>query len=127
MLDSIECKKAFIKARRVNPGRPSTNASLKCLVYSWKLQESAQAEIAQELDPKVAIIDPASKLDLGHKISGKLIEGFSTKLPAPARVGPDSSRHRGQFSEASGFVYCKVQYPYYELSPLRLLLPFMLV
>jgi hypothetical protein len=96
--------------------------TLHCLVWPWKLKEAAQASIIEELEPKVAVIDAASKLNLGDQINGKQIEGFATKAFSPARVEPDSGRHRGQFTEASGFVYCEVRSTYYVLPLARLLL-----
>ena len=127
MPDSIECKKANLKARSVNPLPPYLEPRLNGLAWPWKLKEAAQATITLELDPKAAVIDPASKLDVGEQINGKQIEGFSTKKLSPARVEPDSSRHRGQFTEASGFVYCSVRSSYYELPSHLLLLPFGLI
>jgi hypothetical protein len=96
--------------------------TLHCLVWPWKLKEAAQASIIEELEPKVAVLESTSKLNLGDQINGKQIEGFATKAFSPARVGPDSGRHRGQFTEASGFVYCEVRSAYYVLPPPRLLL-----
>jgi len=122
MPESLECQKALIKARKINPLRPSFNAVLNALVFNWKLQETAEAAIEKELDPKRAVIEPTSKLNRGDHINGKMIEGFSTQPISRAQVGADSSRHRGQFSVASGFVFCRVGYLYYQLQPPRLLL-----
>jgi len=114
-LQSIECKKAGLKARRINLLFPDDHEVLKCMVYHWKLQESAIAKILEELNPKISIIDNNSALNMGDRIYGKLIEGLSTR-PIPGRsVGPDSSKHRAQFSEVSGFVYCKVISRYHEV------------
>lgn len=122
MPDSLECQRALIKARKINPLRPSTNAVLNALVYNWKLQFAAEAVIEEELTPKRTKIQSTSKLDLGDQIDGKMIEGFSTHPISRPEVRADSGRHRGQFSEASGFVFCQVSYTYYELPVPRLLL-----
>lgn len=115
--ESIECEEAKLKARRTNPLFPTNNEKLKCRVWPWKLNEAAVAEILTELNPKVAIIDANSRLDAGDRIVGKIIEGFSTRPIPPPAVRPDSGRHRGQFSIASGFVYCKVLARYYDIQP----------
>jgi hypothetical protein len=121
--ESIECLRASLKARSVTPLRPYAHDRLHSLVWPWKLKEAAEASIIRELNPKVAVIDAASKLNLGDQINGKMIEGFSTNPLPPKRLEADSSSHRGQFTEASDFVYCYVHYTYYQLTaPPRLLL-----
>ena len=105
---SIECQKARLKARKINVLFPEVHEVLNCLVYNYKLQRSALAEILKELNPKKPILDKDSLLNLGDKITGKIIECISTKPINNIEVKPDSSKHRGQFSEASGYVYCKV-------------------
>lgn len=122
MAESLECQRASIKARNVRQLFPYKHTRLDQQVWPWKLQESAEAVITRELDPKRAVLEPTSKLNLGDQINGKMIEGFSThSIPRPEK-GADSSSHRGQFSEATGYVHCWVSYTYYPLQPPRLLL-----
>ena len=122
MAESLECQKALIKARNVRQLMPYTHTKLNERVWPWKLQESAEAVIEEELNPKRARIEPTSKLNLGDQINGKMIEGFSTNsIPRP-EVRTDSSSHRGQFSVASGFVFCRVSYIYRQIQPPRFML-----
>lgn len=113
---SIECQKAWVKSRNTKYLRPETDERLGELVYPIKLHESAKAEIHKELKPKKARIDPRSKLNQGDKIVGKTIIGFATDPISPHQVKHDSSRHRGQFTLISGFVYCAVTALCYDLS-----------
>jgi len=113
--ESIECQKAGIKARRINPLLPHTHDILNCFVYVYKLQEAAVAEIWEELNPKTYRLDENSLLDLGAMICGRIIECISTKPIRRPRIKANSSRHRGQFSEASGYAYCKVISRYYDI------------
>jgi hypothetical protein len=122
MAELLECQKALIKARNIVQLMPYRHAKLNEQVWPWKLKESAEAVIEQELSPKKAVLDPTSKLNLGDQINGKMIEGFSThSIPRP-EVRTDSSSHRGQFSVASGFVFCRVSYIYRQIQPPRFML-----
>jgi len=122
MAESLECQRAVIKARNILQLMPYRHTKLNDPVWPWKLKESAEAVIEQELEPKKAVLDPTSKLNLGDQINGKMIEGFSThSIPRP-EVRTDSSKHRGQFSVATGYVHCWVRYTYYQLPVPRLLL-----
>jgi hypothetical protein len=122
MAELLECQKALIKARNIVQLMPYRHAKLNEQVWPGKLKESAEAVIEQELSPKKAVLDPTSKLNLGDQINGKMIEGFSThSIPRP-EVRTDSSSHRGQFSVASGFVFCRVSYIYRQIQPPRFML-----
>lgn len=110
--NSIECKKAEITARKITAYPPEQNRVLKKVVFQYKLQISAKAEIIEELIPKKALIDPESLLNVGDKIMGRTLRCMSTGAIRP-EITHISSKHKGSRAVAGNYVYCRVFTPLY--------------
>jgi len=106
---SIECKKAELKAGQIIPYLPYVHSILNELVYEYKLQLGPRAIILEELIPKKSKIDRNSMLNLGDRISGRMLRCLST-APIKSEWTKISSRHRGFLAIAKKYIYCKVIY-----------------
>jgi hypothetical protein len=106
--ESIECKKAGLIAKRINPYPPQFHSILKKTIFEYKLQRGAIAEILQELEPKRAILNPESMLDLHDKIRGEIIDCLATNVISREEVRSFSGRHRAKYSSIKGYVYCRI-------------------
>lgn len=106
--ESIECKKAGLIAKRINPYPPRLHSILNKITFEYKLQQGAIGEILQELKPKKAILNPESMLDLHDKISGEIIQCLATNKISREEVRPFSKKHRAKYSNIKGYVYCRI-------------------
>ena len=107
---SIECKKAGLKAGQIIHYLPTIHPILNELVYECKLKLGPRAIILEELDPKESKIDRNSMLNSGDKISGRVLECLST-APITSRWTTISGKHTGNLAIAKKYVYCKVFIP----------------
>lgn len=110
--DSIESRKAEIKARKITAYTPTINSILNKLVFPYKLQLGASAEILEELIPKKPLLDQNAMLDVGDKISGMTLDCISTGAIKP-EITHISSRHKGSRAIAGNYVYCKIYIPFF--------------
>lgn len=104
---SIECKEAEIKAKKIVAYDPEIHPILNELIYPYKLERGARAQILAELNPKCPKIDANAKLDQGDVIAGIKLDCITTEPIAPA-LKQISGSHRGKYAIAKDYVYCKV-------------------
>lgn len=101
-----------MKAGRVISYTPEINPKLDKLVFPYKLQLRARAEILEELIPKKALLDPDSMLDVGDRISGRTLECKTTRA-IRCEITQISSKHKGSRAVAGNYVHCKVLIPFF--------------
>lgn len=111
---SIECLSGFIKTRSINPLVPQKNnyPEIKSIIlYRFKLDRNCEAHISKELDPKKAIVDTKSMLNVADGVKGDMISGFSTQAikQDKAVIKKGSSTHQAQYISISGFLYAKLE------------------
>lgn len=106
---SIECLKANLKFRKIVVYRPCHNEKLNKQTYRYKCERDSSAFITKELEPKIALINPSSLLDLNDGIRGKTIFVLTILPIGKPRVEKGSGRHKAQYYETNDFTFAKIE------------------
>jgi hypothetical protein len=113
---SIECQKSHVAARKIsNPVLviiPGINGVNQHRLFKYKTGIRSVAKIVEELDPKNAIIDIASNLDLNDEIEGPILEIYTIKREKAKIVSNYSHVHSIQSIDFSDFTYAKIITPW---------------
>lgn len=108
---AIECSQAKCKFRKLQPQRPIIHPRLKML-YKFKFTKNGEVYIAQELNPKIPIIDKTSMLNTGDGIRGNIISISTTSPFRKPIVKAGSATHQAQFLLHKAFTYAKLEKSY---------------
>jgi len=109
---SIEGNKLKLSTRKINP-QPSPVVDIKSgkKVYKFKLSYDGSAEIVDPLDSKDPAVYSTSMLDIGDKIQGSSIDGWTEKVikQGDIEVVNRTSTHKGSEIEIKCRFYAHVQ------------------
>ncbi len=109
---SIEGKKLKLSTRKINP-QPSPVIDLTSgrKVYKFKLSYDGSAEIVDSLDSDDPTVYSTSMLNIGDKIQGSSIDGWTEKAikPNDIQVINRTSTHKGSEIEIKCRFYAHVQ------------------
>ena len=109
---SIEGKKLKLSTRKINP-QPSPVVDIKSgkKVYKFKLSYDGGAEIVDSLDLNDPAVYSTSMLDIGDKIQGSSIDGWTEKVikPNDIKVISRTGTHKGSEIEIKCRFYAHVQ------------------
>jgi len=113
--DSIECAQADLSFRRIAIKRPPEKHPVLGLLYRFKLTINGKACINKELDPKKAIINANSHLNIGDEVQGNILLILTQKAlkKSDYDIERGSSTHRIQVFLHRYFTFAKIenQYP----------------
>jgi hypothetical protein len=105
--ESIECDSAEIISRDIKVGSYIDVPNIgKCTKINCK--RNSEAKILQELNPKKAIRNPASKLNLGDTIKGENLTVYTKGSLHGYQVINKSGRHKAQQAYTKGYTYAEI-------------------
>lgn len=98
---SLYCRKGFTNLP------PSNNSILNTIIFNFVIKGFAQATIEKELVPKKAKIRKSSYLNIGDRIQGDIISGFSVK-PISKETLIHRGSHRAKSIITKKFSFAKI-------------------
>jgi|SRR5690606_9429657 len=116
----IECRSAQIISRKIVPG---SFLNLKSIgkVFTYKCSRNSEAIIRKELEPKVALYNKNSYLDLDTKLEcDRLYFMVKAKRPYSQDLKNHTHRHKAQEILTDDFTYARIDV---QLHNIPLLVP----
>jgi len=108
--ESIEGERVLVNTRKQIVQPPVSKGGK--ILTKYLCSKNAQAEIKQELNPKIAIVKKASRLDLGDILEAHAIEVFTTQRLHFKKEANFTSVHGIQTAECIRFTFAEISVPF---------------